>query len=82
MDKVTLTSPSTCQNTQLNQAGGPTNLLFAALHELDEVREKHVPVPLTEAVDVVRHLKGQRTRELSRALVFPELSVPFRRSGV
>lgn len=42
----------------------PANLLFAALHELNEVREKHIPVPLAEAVNVVRHLKHQLTYEL------------------
>lgn len=29
------------------------DLLFAALHELNEVREKHIPVSLTEAVDII-----------------------------
>lgn len=29
------------------------DLLFAALHELDEVREKHIPVSLTEAIDII-----------------------------
>lgn len=35
------------------------NLQFTALHELDEVREKDVSISLTEAVDVVRHLRLQ-----------------------
>lgn len=33
------------------------DLLFAALHELYKVREENVTVPLTEADDIVRHLR-------------------------
>lgn len=38
------------------------DLLFTALHELDEVGEQHIPVPLTEAFDIVRHLRGRNVR--------------------
>lgn len=32
---------------------GLGDLLFAALHELNEVSEEHIPVSLTEAVDII-----------------------------
>lgn len=38
-----------------------TDLLFAALHELNEVREQHIPVSFTEADDIVRYLRGNYT---------------------
>lgn len=40
---------------------GLGNSLFAVLHELNEVGEEHVPVPLAEAVDIVGHLRKQQT---------------------
>lgn len=38
---------------------GRGDSLMTALHELNEVREKHVTVSFTEAVDIVRHLRQQ-----------------------
>lgn len=38
------------------------NSLFAVLHELNEVREEHVPVPLAEAVDVIGHLRKKQAQ--------------------
>lgn len=35
------------------------NLQLAALHQLDDVIEQDVAVPLTEAVDIVGHLDTQ-----------------------
>lgn len=36
--------------------GGPQDSLFAALHELDQVGEEHIPVALTEAVHIIGDL--------------------------
>lgn len=33
------------------------HLHFTALHQLDQVGEQHIPVSLTEALRVIRHLE-------------------------
>lgn len=38
--------------------------LFAALHELNEVGEKHIPVPFTKATHVIGDLKGKGGNQL------------------
>lgn len=39
------------------------DLLFAALHELYKVREENVTVPLTEADDIVWHLRQNNNKK-------------------
>lgn len=44
------------------------NSLFTVLHELNEVRKEDVPVPFTEAIDIVGHLRKQRESEWENCL--------------
>lgn len=42
------------------------NSQVTALHQLNDVIEQHIPVPLTEAIDIVRHLQeGYRQHALT-----------------
>lgn len=44
----------------MGPATGPVrHSLFAALHELNQVGEKHVPVPFTKAIHVIGDLEGK-----------------------
>lgn len=65
-------------------------LQLTALHQLDDVIEQHVSVPLTETINIIRHLDGQTADEWtdrqtgvrqSRWSCDQVHSLPCRRSG-
>ncbi len=49
------------------------HLHFTALHQLDQVSEQHVPVPLTETFCIIRHLERHVTDQLNRSVFWTGL---------
>ena len=43
---------------------GGVDLLLTGLHQLDQILEEHVSVPLTETFHIIRHLQTKNTSKL------------------
>ena len=50
---------------------GGVDLLLTGLHQLDQILEEHVSVPLTETFHIIGHLQTKNTSKLKNHQNFP-----------